>query len=227
MGELSSTEQIEFLQPGEDNPNSPHGWSICANGTLALFGSAVLYSCQPGNDFNYLYFMGPNIGCWEVSVETITCICTNCDSASSTTVSTSGSAAVTITANVSIPVPTTSVSAPLATPSKSAPPLHGHNFSAEIGLGVGVPVGAAFLVLVTLALYRWYRRHSQLSAEKTTTSQTEVEAKELDADNKDETTAQKLKKDDAVNPQEMSGEEVPTFSRELEGSEGPARHELP
>lgn len=55
----------------------------------------------------------------------------------------------------------------------------------------------------------------------------EAEAKELDADVKDKTPEQKLRKDGAVGPHEMSEEEGPAFPRELEGSEGPARQELP
>ena len=83
------------------------------------------------------------------------------------------------------------------------------------------------MALLIFISYRCYRRLSRLSGKNSTAPQVEVELTELDADNKDEKQAQKMKADGMMDPQEISGEEVQPFSKELEGSEGPARHEMP
>lgn len=51
-GYIASNDQFQFDKPPQAGAIYTAGWSVCANGTLALGGSAIFYECLSGTFYN-------------------------------------------------------------------------------------------------------------------------------------------------------------------------------
>jgi len=52
QGYVASNEQLQFNTPVQNNAIATSGFSVCANNTLALSGSAIWYQCLSGDFYN-------------------------------------------------------------------------------------------------------------------------------------------------------------------------------
>jgi hypothetical protein len=74
-GYIAANFQFQFDKPPQAGAIYTAGWSVCANGSLALGGSNVFYQCLSGNFFN-LYNENWAAQCSPVTIETLELI--NC-----------------------------------------------------------------------------------------------------------------------------------------------------
>ncbi|KAL8744313.1 MAG: hypothetical protein Q9190_003427 [Brigantiaea leucoxantha] len=126
-GEIVANRQFQFDNPVQQDSVFLTGFSICANGSLAVGGSAIFYQCASG-DFANLYDQSTGAQCDPVYIDTIPCAgsggVTASTSATASTLSTSSTP--TTTSSVMVPtvpmtpyMPTTT---PVTTPTPIAPP---------------------------------------------------------------------------------------------------------
>ena len=69
-GYIASNFQFQFDKPPQAGAIYTAGWSVCANGSLALGGSNVFYQCLSGNFYN-LYNEHWAAQCSPVTIETL------------------------------------------------------------------------------------------------------------------------------------------------------------
>jgi hypothetical protein len=69
-GYIASNFQFQFDKPPQAGAIYTAGWSVCANGSLALGGSNVFYQCLSG-DFYNLYNEDWAAQCSPVTIETL------------------------------------------------------------------------------------------------------------------------------------------------------------
>ncbi|KAL2055441.1 hypothetical protein ABVK25_004249 [Lepraria finkii] len=71
-GEIVSNAQFQFDNPTQSGTLFTSGFSICSNGTLAIGGSAIFYSCLSGT-FDNLYSESQGGQCFPIYIDTIPC----------------------------------------------------------------------------------------------------------------------------------------------------------
>jgi len=69
-GYIASNFQFQFDKPPQAGAIFTAGWTVCANGSLALGGSNVFYQCLSGNFFN-LYNTDWAPQCSPITIETL------------------------------------------------------------------------------------------------------------------------------------------------------------
>jgi len=69
-GEIVANNQFQFDNPIQSNAIYTAGWSVCANGTLAIGDSALFYECLSGTFYN-LYDASTGDQCSEIYINVI------------------------------------------------------------------------------------------------------------------------------------------------------------
>jgi hypothetical protein len=69
-GYIASNFQFQFDKPPQAGAIYTAGWSVCANGSLALGGSNIFYECRSGNFYN-LYNENWAAQCSPITIETL------------------------------------------------------------------------------------------------------------------------------------------------------------
>jgi len=72
-GYIASNYQFQFDKPPQAGAIYTAGWSVCANGSLALGGSNVFYQCLSGKFFN-LYNENWAAQCSPITIQVVTLI---------------------------------------------------------------------------------------------------------------------------------------------------------
>jgi hypothetical protein len=71
-GYIASNYQLQFDEPAQAGAIYTAGFSVCANGSLALGGSAVFYKCQSGSFYN-LYDRSWAAQCSPIEIAVMPC----------------------------------------------------------------------------------------------------------------------------------------------------------
>ncbi|MCJ1299183.1 hypothetical protein MMC08_001975 [Hypocenomyce scalaris] len=109
-GYIASNYQFQFDAPPQAGAIYTGGWSICGNGSLALGGSTVFYSCLSGT-FSNLYDESTGAQCYPVNIDTVGCV-----SSSGTTSVVSGTTVASGATGVAASTPSSSSISYLAAP---------------------------------------------------------------------------------------------------------------
>lgn len=70
IGYIASNRQFQFDGPPQAGAIYTSGFSVCGNGTLALGGSAIWYSCLSGS-FSNLYDQSQGAQCSQIYIQAI------------------------------------------------------------------------------------------------------------------------------------------------------------
>ncbi|MCJ1390742.1 hypothetical protein MMC18_003603 [Xylographa bjoerkii] len=124
-GYIAANYQFQFDGPPQQGAIYTGGFSVCANGTLALGGSAIFYQCLSGTFYN-LYDQSTGGQCSPVFINAIQCVgasgVTTTTTAVSTTVASSSSTTSMTSTTVSISSMTMSSSSTMTTAAVIIPP---------------------------------------------------------------------------------------------------------
>ncbi|MCJ1318310.1 hypothetical protein MMC15_003638 [Xylographa vitiligo] len=117
-GYIAANYQFQFDGPPQNGAIYTGGFSVCANGTLALGGSAIFYQCLSGTFYN-LYDQSTGGQCSPVFINAIQCVgasgVTTTTTATSTTVASTTATPTTSTTSMSSTTVTTSSMTPSTT----------------------------------------------------------------------------------------------------------------
>ncbi|KAA6416377.1 MAG: hypothetical protein FRX48_01097 [Lasallia pustulata] len=72
-GYIASNRQFQFDAPPQAGAIYTSGWTVCANSSLALGGSAIFYQCLSGTFYN-LYDQSTGAQCSQVYIQTVGCV---------------------------------------------------------------------------------------------------------------------------------------------------------
>ncbi|MCJ1293494.1 Mucin-12 [Xylographa carneopallida] len=118
-GYIASNYQFQFDGPPQNGAIFTGGFSVCANGTLALGGSAIFYQCLSGTFYN-LYDQSTGGQCSPVFINAIQCVGASGVTTTTTAISTTAASTTATPTTSTTSVSTTTVTASSMTPSTTS-----------------------------------------------------------------------------------------------------------
>ncbi|KAG7009237.1 hypothetical protein G7Y79_00003g011050 [Physcia stellaris] len=140
QGEVVANQQFQFDTPLQPDALFTSGFSICANGSLAIGGSAIFYSCKSGS-FSNLYHESQGGQCDEVFIDTHACDSPSgtqsAQSASLTSSASTSSSSTLSTTSAPTTTPTVVAPIPVSTPATIIPPFPAGNATSPSATATG------------------------------------------------------------------------------------------